>query len=449
MTNEIRQNNNYIPHPSSYSTTSNYRVVDNLRADKEAAPTTYMDSVIGDGINCAINCGAPEDYIKLGISMNEIFGLKITTNNSLEQQLAKLPKKSDGRYDIDKIKKALEIVYSYHKQENKKAYDMMNKHGMFSKMINGESGYLAYLIGPELTKVIKENGILGDDVQRYLNKHDSDAISIFPTNDTGDGKGINTLVMKSSQAIKKDITNSNETFEKFLTNLNQTNIKEFLREFTRLTGTTFDYDGILKTQSLLSDPNVPSAEKLGAEFQYYGESINLVEAIKNDMATDISRRVTVNTICSIVANKGGIPGKIAGNIVPVHINVMEALTAGAEEGEWINEENLTWDNFWEVNKNIASDLTAVNMPPLILKMFSRVKLPLNNNLTQKFGSIAGRKVTVSTTINDQQRAVQYLENTKISDIALDALDPSGITTSIVNDQSATNIATTLIDPSGL
>lgn len=442
MTNKINPNNssNYIPNP--YSTTSNYCV------NNTSAPSTYMDSFMGNGINYAMDCGAPEDFMKLGLSMNEIFGLKLTTNNSLEQQLAKLPKKSDGSYDIDKIKKALQIVYSYHKQENEKAYDMMNEHGMFSKMINGESGYLAYLIGPELTKAIKENGILGEDVQSYLNEHDNNAISIFPTNDKGDGKGLNNLVMKSSQAIKQDIANSNNTFENFLTNLNQTNIEEFLTEFTKLTGTTFDYKGILNTQSLLSNPNTSSSDKLKAQFMYYGESINLVQAIKNDMATDISRRVVVNSLCSFAANRGGIPGRIVGNIVPVHVNIMEALTSGAEEGEWINEENLTWNNFWEVNKNIASDLTAVNTPPLIKKMFSRVKLPMNK-FTKKIASFGGRKAAVSSTINDQQLAVQYVQNTGTRDMALDMLDPSGISTSIINNPSATNIATTFIDPSGL
>lgn len=151
-----------------------------------------------------VDYGISEKYAKFGDMTNQLFGLSSGTKKlNLAEQVAKLPRCKDGSLNIALIKKALQLVIEYQKAENKKALDIVESYGLYANMVNGENGYAAMFLGPEVNKLLRENNLLGEDVANALKENDSNAISWFPTHDSGDGKGLDLAAMKSSQAIKK------------------------------------------------------------------------------------------------------------------------------------------------------------------------------------------------------------------------------------------------------
>ena len=369
----------------------------------------------------AVNYNAPNQYIQMGLLNQGALGLSSGTNNeSITTQIAKLPLTKAGTPDVEKIKQALEIVIKHHKDENQKAYDLVNNYGLYSKVTNGEMGYSAFILGPELTKALKENGLLGENIQNFLKENDSDAIALFPTWDKGDGKDFESFLLKTSQGIKADITEHNKNLDNLLKNLDSKNIEQFLKDFEQLTGTTFDYNGILNTEKILNDPNAPEGEKLGVTLAYYGESVNFVQATKNQLATNITKHAVVNSSCSVIVKAGPV-GRIIGNAIPIHVNLVDALTEGAKEGEWINKDNITWEKFFDVNAQIATDCAIINAPEFIkswvgtgfTKMFKKLGISAVRN-----GSIQGTNALT-------KQGVNYLSKSSAIELGLNALDPSG------------------------
>ena len=369
----------------------------------------------------AVNHNAPSAYIQMGLQNQGAFGLASGVNKqSITTQIAKLPLTKDGIPDVEKIKNALEIVINHHKNENQKAYDLVNNYGLYSKVTNGEMGYSAFILGPELTKALKENGLLGEDIQNFLKDNDSDAIALFPTWDRGDGKDFESFLLKTSQGIKADITEQNKNLDILLKNFDGKNIEQFLKDFEQLTGTTFDYNGIINTEKVLNDPNTPEGEKLGVTLAYYGESVNFVRATKNQLATNITRHAAVNSGCSAIVKAGPV-GRIIGNAIPIHVNVVDALTEGAKEGEWINKDNITWDKFFEVNAQIATDCAIINTPEFLknwvgtgfTKIFKKLGVSTIRN-----GSIQGTSALT-------KQGVDIVSKSNALEWGLNALDPTG------------------------
>jgi hypothetical protein len=100
---------------------------------------------------------------------------------------------------------------------------------------------------------------------------------------------------------------------------------------------------------------------------------------------------------------------------------VDALTEGTKEGEWINTDNITWDKFFDVNAQIITDCAIINTPDFLKNWvgtgFTKV--------FKKLGITAVRNGTIEGTSALSQNAVDVAKNSSASEIALNALDPTG------------------------
>lgn len=291
----------------------------------------------------------PEDYLKLGDS-------KCFCSTDNEEAYINIPRTTDGKIDVEKIKASLQKASEMIKSQNASALEALN-YGVYKEAINS-TNLLNALLGPELALAIeKVAAAQGCELPDFISADISLFELLTEIGKLADGSLFNSFgtnliedlaEVKSVDAIKNDIEKQNASLDELINfNIeNDNDVKKFLEAYLNVTGTTFSCEKIDRCYDLKKDENFTNDERFVAYASSCGTSINLVNAKKNEILTNVVYDAGLRYIIPTIIGKIQHPiAKGIAAILPTYISIAESVTQGCAEGDVVNKSNLTYENF--------------------------------------------------------------------------------------------------------
>lgn len=409
----LRDNTRVFPVPQTYIPSEIEQPQNLIEANLMDEINAYFNEISPEEVQKWV----PEQYLKMGDS-----SLYCCRNNV--EAYNEIPRSSDGKIDTAQIKEALGKAIEMIKAQNEQALQQMS-YGIYKEAINS-TDLLTGFLGFELAQVVKETAEATDtELPAFL----TTGVSLFQLTSViakgadaltehvgGNAWAEDLLGVKTKEQIKADIEKQNAALDK-LANFDidsEESIKEFLDSYFEITGTTFSCERIEDCYELKQGTvNSTNGERVQAYAASCGSSSNYVNAMKNEIVTNVAYNVVMRTVLpTVLYNIPTPPTKIIGVCLPTYVDLMETATQGCNEGSMINADNLKdYENITDIiaSGSIQGGLVALfasgagqemcSNSKFMDLLFGRAKGTLTNNIFTKLGVKIVRNVSLKNIVS--------------------------------------------------
>ena len=326
-------NNNYNNADSSQIANNGYLCENSSFIDSSKA-------LISDSFNQIIE-SSHLDFIKQYMpeqAVSFITNKSWCRNIPIEKQLENLPRLENGEFDINKIREGLSIAQTHITNKNLEAKKILN-YGLHRKNINGFDLWLLAM-PPEIAHTLEKTGV--------INEHRLQTFGTINTiiSNLSDNKEIqainNELNPKDSQTIENSINTQNKELEDLASAPLNTKeeIVHFLKEYQRITGTSFSYEDIKQSSNIINNDAFPVEDRAKEYLKSFGFPENYIDAHKNKIITDVIYSVGLKYALPKALTR--VPtGIFWAPAIPFGIEAGESFTKGTKDNQIINTDNIT------------------------------------------------------------------------------------------------------------
>jgi hypothetical protein len=280
----------------------------------------------------------PDNYLKFASNSTML-------DNSDEAELLRvLPRKADGSYDTEKIRKYLELAVNTVKSENAGLDERLN-FGTYKNNINGVVLW-AFLMGPEISGCLENAGLL--KAQRMFSLQDLNLGNIIQSccSDPEACELLEKVCFKSSFEIKDNIAKQNRELDELLDiDLStEEGIKTLLKKYKEVTKTGFCCQNMENYLKAKNDDEVNKEQKMEKYMAAFGTVDNAVDTTNCEIFTMVMYEVIFKMLIPKII-KNCVPyGKYFGPIIPAGVETAETLTSGTKPGQVINTDKINVEN---------------------------------------------------------------------------------------------------------
>ena len=281
----------------------------------------------------------PDNYLKFAANTTML-------NKADEAELLRdLPRKADGSYDTEKIKKTLQTAINTIKAENANLEERLN-FGTYKNLINGVDIW-AFLMGPEISGMLENADIL--KAQRMFSLQDLNLTKYLQKTFEEDSeayKMLEKINFKSSFEIKENISKQNQALDELL-NIDlssEEGIKTLLSKYKEVTHTGFSFQNIENYEKVKNNNTLNKEKKMEEYMKAFGSVDNAVDTTNCEIFTMVAYEVLFKYLIPKIINKCVPYGKFFAPFIPAGVELAETLTSGTKNGHAINTDAITVEN---------------------------------------------------------------------------------------------------------
>ena len=275
-----------------------------------------VDQTCMDAVHAYLHESPPEEAFSYmpnkWVKMNDSINYCHTDNQKAYDDL---PRTDSGEIDIEKIRSSLSKASELIKAQNELALAEMD-YGIYKEALNS-TDLITFLFGFEVAQLIREaveatgvelpkfltTGVspfvMMSEVAKFIEKMSSHKGNEIKTMENKVGKlAEEFLLIKSNEEIRADIQEQNSALDQLASFeiTSEEEAKLFLEAYLQITGTTFSCERIDKFYESQQNPDSSKKEALIDYAASCGASVNYVNAIKNNIATDVAYNVVLRTV---------------------------------------------------------------------------------------------------------------------------------------------------------